>query len=172
MRMKLFFSIVLIFSSVVLYAQDATPLGKSMIDNLNISNAKCITLAGNHDVVRIYVEKKSIHQNKIKPVIINHNHIDTTFNAGNNFAVTHDDILVFARKNNKIYASSLGNHNNSMSIVYGNLKYKFEGNYIRVSGKHTDEHIMAEEAIYDYKDSSFTLYKHGKVIKKVITDAI
>ncbi len=172
MSSKIIIIMLLIFSAFYAYSQEATSIGKAMIDNLNVSNAKCITIPSQTDVLRIYLERNKLNSITAERVEINHHERKSVFHTSTNFAITQDETLVFARKGDKVYAKAFANKDEDLSIKFNNLKYIFEKNMIKIHGSRIHEEFYAEEVIFNTADNSFILYNKGKLIKKISTSSI
>ncbi len=172
MSSKIAALICFMFISFFSNAQEATPVGKTMIDNLRVDNSRRITIPSQTDVLRIYIEKKNINPMNNERVEINHHEKKSTFHTGANFAVTQDEILVFARKDEKVYAKAFQNKDEALTIQFKNLKYIFEKNMIKVHSNKIHEEFYAEEVIFDTADNSFIVYNKGKVVKKIAAKAV
>lgn len=166
MYIKLVLSIVLL--SVVpfcSYGQYESDLTADMVNNLTVHNSKSVIIPGDHGVLNVYFEKSKVKKKAIQTMELTYNGIKSSFQIGTNIAITQNERLVFAQKDNKIYVHAHSNCKEDLKIRIGYFEYGYHKDYVSV--KYKDKEFKFNEAVYDKSKSSFYIYDNGKYIKTV-----
>lgn len=155
-------SLVIPFCS---YAQEHSTLAVDMVGNLKAHNSKSVIIPGDNGVLSVYFEKTGSQNITAHSMELIYNGIRSTFQIGNNIAITQNGNLVFAQNNNKVYVKTPGGCKEDLTIRLSNIEYIYHKDYVIVNYK--DVTHKFHEALYDKEKSSFQVYEKGKYVKTV-----
>ena len=159
--------LIMCFGVSLSYAQENRALVEKMVNSLNADNAKSVIIPGSNGVLSIYFEKANKNNKNLTLMGMEllYNDIRSTFQVGNNIAITQNGILVFAQNGDKTYIKASGGSKESLAVTLSMFEYIYKKDYVIV--KYRDETFKFNEALYDKQKHTFTVYDKGKYIKTV-----